>query len=146
MNRNQSLATRRNDNYLTNLFEDYAKDFFSPLLSEYEGFNPKVEVKETDKNYIVCAELPGMKENDINLSLRENSLVIEGEKKSERKEEEKGYYRSEFEYGSFYRTIPFSTDVDDQNVTAKYKDGVLEVTLTKKNDGKTKTQKIPIQH
>lgn len=144
MNRNQSLSTRRN---ISDLFEDYAKDFFSPVLNDYdETFNPKVEVKETDKTYVVCAELPGMKESDINLSLRENSLVIEGEKKTERKEEDKGYYRSEFSYGSFYRAIPFSNDVDDKNVTAKYKDGVLEVTLTKKNDGRNKTLKIPIQH
>jgi len=155
MNRNHNLTSSKRDHSLapfsrnlSDLFEDYARDFFSPAFSEDEGdFMPKIDVKETDTKYLVSAELPGISENNIKISLRENSLVIEGEKKSESKEEEeKGYYRSEIEYGSFYRTVPLKADVDDKNIEAKFQDGVLKVSLTKKNDGISKTIKIPIKH
>lgn len=152
MNRhqNKNLPTRRNEsglNTFSDLFEQYARDFFSPAFTDFGGdFSPKIDVKETDKNFLVTAELPGMKEEDVSITLRDNSLILEGEKKNESKQEEKGYFRSEIEYGNFYRTIPFSSDVDDKNVDARYKDGILTVTLTKKNDGMDKTVKIPIKH
>ena len=86
----------------------------------------------------------GMKEEDINLSLEDNCLIIQGEKKSERKSEEKNQFRSEFSYGSFYRTIPFRTDVDDNNIEASYRDGILKVDLVKKADGTERTKRIAI--
>lgn len=148
--RQQNLPTRRSEsglNTFSDLFEQYARDFFSPTFTDFGGdFSPKVDVKETDKQFLVTAELPGMKEEDVTITLRENNLILEGEKKKETKEEDKGYFRSEIEYGSFYRTIPFSADVDDKKVDARYKDGILTVTLNKKNDGKDKTVKIPINH
>lgn len=149
MNRQQNLPSRRNDSYLTpftELFEQYARDFFSPSLNEENNFSPRIDVRETIKTYVVTAELPGLKEEDINISLKENHLVLEGEKKNETKEERKGYFRSEIQYGSFYRTVPFDSDVDDKNVEAMFKNGVLTVTLFKKNDGREKTVKIPIKH
>lgn len=150
MNRNPNLPSRRNDYFgsFGDLFEQYAREFFSPVLSNNEAseFNPKIEVRETIKSFIVTAEIPGMKEEDITLRLRDNHLIIEGEKKNESKTEEKGYYRSEIQYGSFRRSIPFESDVDDKNIEASYKNGVLNVTLFKKNDGQDKTVKIPIKH
>lgn len=150
MNRQHNLPARRRESGLdtfSDLFEQYARDFFSPALSSGSGeFNPKIEVRETIKTYIVTAELPGMKEEDVSITLRDNNLILEGEKKNETKQEEKGYFRSEIEYGNFYRTIPIDADVDDKNVEAFYKNGVLTVTLVKKNDGKDKTVKIPIKH
>lgn len=148
--RNQNLPVRRND--ASDVFDRYARDFFSGVLAPFSGndsdtgFMPRVEVKETDKEYHVIAELPGMKESDIHLSLKENTLVIEGEKRSEKKSEGKGFFRSEFEYGDFYRAIPLNSDVDDKKVEANYKDGLLTISLIKKNDGKEKTVKIPISH
>lgn len=150
MHRNPNLPARRGESgfgSFGDLFEQYAREFFSPALSSEPGvFNPKIDVKETDKTYSVTAELPGMKEEDVNITLRENNLIIEGEKRNEFKKEDKGYFRSEIEYGSFYRSIPFEADVDDKSVEARYRDGVLKVTLTKKNDGKERTVKIPIKH
>ena len=150
MNRHNNLPARRRESGMesfTDLFEQYARDFFSPALSnEQRDFNPKIEVRETIKTYVVTAELPGMNEEDVSITLRENNLIIEGEKKSESKQEEKGYFRSEIEYGNFYRTLPIDADVDDKNVEAFYKNGVLTVTLIKKNDVKDKTVKIPIKH
>lgn len=147
--KNQNLPTRKSD--FSEIFDRYARDFFSGLTpfssGDLEGnFMPKVEVKESDKDYSVIAELPGIKESDINVSLKENTLIIEGERKSEKTVEDKGHFRSEFEYGNFYRAIPLLSDVDDKNVEASYKDGLLTISLSKKNDGKDKVVKIPISH
>lgn len=132
----------------SDFFDLYARDFFSPMLGEEntETFMPKVEVHETEKGYSVRAELPGLKEEDINLSLDDNCLILQGEKRSEKKDEDKYHFRSEFSYGSFYRTIPFRVDVDDNNVEATYRDGILQVDLQKKADGTERTKKIEIKH
>ena len=126
------------------MFQRFARDFFSPELdsSDY-GFRPRVEVEESEKGYRVSAELPGLEEKDISLSLKDNSLVLEGKRESSIKSDQAGLYRSEFSYGTFYRTIPLQEDVDDKNITATFTNGVLHVELVKKNDGIDKTRKIP---
>ena len=147
----KNLPVRRNQdrqNFFSDFFDLYARDFFSPMLGEEntETFSPNVEVQETEKGYSVRAELPGMKEEDINLSLDDNCLILQGEKRSEKKEEDKNHYRSEFSYGSFYRTIPLRVDVDDNNIEATYRDGILQVNLQKKADGTERTKRIEIKH
>ena len=133
-------------NVYSDLFDLYARDFFNPMMGEEksETFMPKIEVHESKKGYEVQAELPGMKEEDIHLSLEDNCLVIQGEKKSEKKEEGKKRAHSEFNYGAFYRTIPFRADVDNENIEATYRDGILHVSLHKKSDGTERTKKIAI--
>lgn len=131
------------------IFDRFRREFFSPDFFRADsegGFWPKVEVQETEKSLLVNAELPGISEKDINITLRDNNLVIEGEKKQESKKEEKGYTSSEFSYGSFYRAIPIQADVDTENVSATYKDGILCVTLNKLEESKQKTKKIEIKH
>lgn len=155
--RSQNVPVRRSGTDFSDVFDRWARDFFSsniipsglglsPWSEEGENFLPKIEVKESDKTYTVSAELPGMKEDDINVTLKENTLVIEGEKKSESKKEEKGFFRSEFQYGSFYRAIPLDTDVDSKNVDASYKYGLLTVTLNKLKESAERTHKIQIKH
>lgn len=142
---NRNLPSK---NDFGDLVERFQRDFLSPDIFKgvSDGFVPKVEVKENDDNYEVSAELPGMKEEDINITMKADSLVLEGEKKSERKEEDKGYYASEISYGSFYRTIPLKDDVDEENVKAEYKDGVLKIHLKKLAENKKKNKKIQINH
>ncbi len=147
-----SLPVNRKNQENRNLFSDffdlYARDFFNPMMGEEksETFMPKVEVHESEKGYEVRAELPGMKEEDINLSLEDNCLILQGEKRSEKATENKKQSRSEFSYGSFYRTIPFRVDVDNNNIEANYRNGILNVNLMKKADGTEKTKKIQIKH
>jgi HSP20 family protein len=139
------IPTQQRGDLFSDMFGRYAREFFAPYLdSEEKGFNPRVEVKETDKGYHVSAELPGMAEEDIKVSLKDNCLILEGTKESSFKDDQKGYYRSEFSYGSFYRTIPLQADVDDKNVEANYDKGVLTIELIKKADGIEKTRKIAI--
>lgn len=151
-NRNQ--LTRRNDNSLGEIFDRYARDFFSPYLENFEEpgnrsfrsaeFMPKIEVKETKKGYRVSAELPGLKEEDIQLSLEGNSLVLQGEKREEKTEDEEGRWRSEVSYGRFYRSIPLQDDIDNESIQANYDQGVLKIELKKKNDGEGNRKRIAI--
>ncbi|MGM0568691.1 MAG: Hsp20/alpha crystallin family protein [Elusimicrobiota bacterium] len=99
---------------------------------------PALDVKEERDRIIVKAELPGLKKEDVNISLEDNTLVINGEKKHEEKKEDKGYYYRECSYGSFQRAVNLPAKVKDEKVDASYKDGVLRITLPKAQETKTK--------
>lgn len=133
---------------------DMFDDFWSgtPLSRRWDeaarpmaDFNPRMDVKETDKTFEVMAELPGVKKEEIQLSLADNTLTMRGEKKSERKEEKAGWHRTECSYGSFYRAVEFPTPVDEEKVRADYKDGVLTVTVEKSVESVKKMRKIDIR-
>jgi len=93
---------------------------------------PAVNISEEDKNITVEAELPGMESKDIDIALQNNMLVLQGEKKFENEQNQGNYQRIERSYGSFYRTIPLSASVDEDKVKASFKNGILTVTLPKK--------------
>ncbi len=128
---------------MSNMLRKFNRDLES-FDSDVASFSPKVELKEKEKGYVVRAEIPGMKENDINVTLKDNSLVLEGERKSESEEEKEGYYSSEFSYGSFYRAIPISEEVNPDTVKASYKNGILVVELEKVKPSAHKSKKIQI--
>ena len=102
------------------------------------GWMPSIDVFEKDGKLMVKAELPGMKEEDIDVSVSDNSLIIRGEKKSESEVNEENYYRSERSYGSFYRSIPLPSKVEADKIEANFEDGVLEVSLPKSAEVKPK--------
>lgn len=148
--KNQSLTTRTQNplsswqREMNSLFDRFNRDLWD--TSEFGGgeFSPRIEVKERDKGYVVCAEVPGIKESDISVTLRDNNLVLEGERKSESRSEEEGFYRSEFSYGSFFRSIPLGDEVNPDSVRASYKDGILTVEMDKIKPSSHKSKKIPI--
>jgi HSP20 family protein len=92
---------------------------------------PSVDIKETDKEIIVKADLPGMKKEDIEVSLDNNILTIKGEREFEKEEKEKDYVRVERSYGSFYRSFNIGVPVKEDEIKASYKDGVLEIVIPK---------------
>jgi len=106
------------------------------------GWTPAVDLYEDKDNLIVKAELPGMKKEDIDISLHDGMLTVSGERKAEQKTEAAGAYRSERFEGRFQRTFSLPTLVKSDAVTAAYKDGVLTVTLPKAEEAKPK--QIPI--
>jgi HSP20 family protein len=108
------------------------------------GTFPIVDIKNHEKEIEIQAELPGVSEKDVDLSLSDNSLIIKGEKKHETEEEEKGYYRMERSYGSFERTIPLPVEVDRDKVEATFKNGILNICLPKTKEAIAHTKKIPI--
>jgi len=95
------------------------------------GWAPAIDVFEKDDRFVVKAELPGMEEKDIDVSVVGNRLIIKGERKAESEVEKEDYYYSERSYGSFSRSIDIPSDVDAKKIEANYEDGVLEVTLPK---------------
>ena len=106
------------------------------LPVEERGWMPAVDVFEKADKFVVKAELPGIKEEDIHVSVVGDTLSIRGEKKTETEVKEEDYYRSECSYGSFYRSIPIPSNVNADKISAGFEDGVLEVTLPKLTKGK----------
>ena len=105
----------------------------SQLLS---GWTPALDLYEEKDCFVVTAELPGMKREDIEVSMHEGSLSISGERKSEQKRKDNEVYRAERFFGRFQRTITLPTAVAADKVKAQYKDGVLTVTLPKTEEAK----------
>ena len=108
------------------------------------SFMPRIEIKDRGTSYLVVAEVPGMSDKEMSVTVRDNCLILEGEKKEEHKEEKKGYYRSELNYGSFYRAIPLSEEIDPEKISASYKNGMLRVQIEKTPETQRKSKKIPI--
>ncbi len=113
----------------------------SQLLS---GWNPAVDLYEDKDNVIVKAELPGLKKEDIEVSINDGVLSISGERKSEAKFEDAETHRSERFVGRFQRTLTLPADVKGDEVKAQYKDGVLTVTLPKAEEAKPKQIEVSI--
>lgn len=105
-------------------------------------WSPAVNVREDENNFYIEAELPGMKKEDIDLEIEQNSLCIKGDRKFEKKEEGENYHFVERSYGSFYRSFSLPSNVDAEGISAEYKDGVLQVTVPKKEEVKPKKVEI----
>ena len=109
------------------------------------ALSPDVDFSETDGGYKISAELPGLDEKDIELTLSDNVLMLKGEKKEEREEKDKGYYLSERSYGTFQRAFRLPNDVDATKIDTKFSKGVLTVNLPKSAEAKAKTRKIEVK-
>ncbi|MHB1346722.1 MAG: Hsp20/alpha crystallin family protein [Candidatus Humimicrobiaceae bacterium] len=105
-------------------------------------WSPEVDIKETEKDVIVKADLPGIKMEDIDVSVDDNQLVIKGERKFEKEERDKDYVRVERSYGSFYRSFDVGVPIKADNVKASYTDGVLEITIPKAEVKKPKKVEV----
>lgn len=108
------------------------------------SFIPAAEMTETPEAVQLKLEIPGMEARDLNVEVTADSLTINGERKSEIKTEEEGFTRTEFRYGKFHRVIPLPVQVDNTNVAAEYKDGILNLTLPKAEEEKNKVVKVSI--
>jgi HSP20 family protein len=95
------------------------------------AWSPPVDIYETDDALVLKAELPGFSKDDINIEMKEHTLVIKGERKREDELKEGSYHRTERVYGAFQRSFLLPTTVDQEKVKASYKDGVLELRLPK---------------
>lgn len=135
------------------LFDDFFSDFgtgrfLPPATRSFLGVGkwPSIEVNETDNEYQVTAEIPGMEEKDVDLALKDNVLTISGEKRVDNQspQDDKARRVSEHFYGRFERVIPFDTEIDADKVAAKFKAGVLTVILPKNPKAQDKGRRIQI--
>ena len=113
-------------------------DLVVPSTGFFEGWTPAVDVHEDKDKYVVKAEVPGMKKEDIDVSLDGSTLTISGERKHEQERKEDETYRSERFFGRFQRNITLPAAVDASKIDANYKDGVLTITLPKSEEAKPK--------
>ena len=125
-------------------FDETANPDFPASAATNGTWHPNVDVYETENSYVLKADLPGVNKEDIKIDINNGALTLKGEKKFEEKTEKDNYMRIERSYGSFTRTFALSDKVDSENIKAGYKDGVLEVTLPKKEEAKPKEIKVEI--
>jgi HSP20 family protein len=104
----------------------------------FADFMPAVDIQETDGEFIVKADLPDVKKEDVKVRVQEGVLAIEGERRQEKEEKGKRFHKIEREYGKFVRRFALPTDVDPEKVRAEFKDGVLNVMLPKAPTAKPK--------
>jgi HSP20 family protein len=124
-------------------FEDVFGRPFLPSMwrrtpIEETGWAPAIEVFEKEDKFVVKAEIPGIKEEDIDVSVMGDTLTIKGERKAESEVKQEEYYCCERSYGSFSRSIALPSTVDTKKIEASYEDGVLEISLPKAAEVKPK--------
>lgn len=137
---------RKNDPF-TDFFGDWDQPLFgTSLLPQFDktlasvrDFYPAVDVSEDGNSIIVNADVPGLKKEDIQLSIENNVLTIRGERKHEEEKKEKNFHRVERSYGIFERRIDLGASVDEAKADASYQDGVLKIVLPKGEDRKRKS-------
>jgi len=108
-------------------------------------FSPQIDVKETETAIEITAELPGMDERDIDVSLDRDILILKGEKKEEKEEKDKNYWHVERCYGSFHRSIPLPEQVEKEKIEAAFQKGVLHITVPKTTKATPAGKKIAIK-
>ena len=126
------------------LLEDFMGGFaLEPFGKE---FTPRVNVTEDDQKVYISAELPGLDDKEVEVTLSDNALTIRGEKKQEREEKDgKNVHCVERSYGYFQRSIPLQCEIDSDNVDAVFKKGVLNITLTKTKAEQGKSKRVTIR-
>ncbi len=144
--RSSPSLTRPSSLFDESLFPSrFFDEFFDWGFGREGEFRPKVDVVDKDSEYLVTAELPGLEEKDIDVSLDEHGLTLRGEKREESKEEGEDYTRMERSFGSFHRFIPLASRVDRDKVKARFRNGVLRIHLPKAEEARRKSRKIRIE-
>lgn len=112
------------------------ENFEQPLAAE--NFLPPVDISEDDHNITLQAEIPGVKQEDLNITLENNVLTISGERKFKEEEKKENFHRIERRYGKFTRSFTLPASVDPENVNAVFENGLLKITLAKREEFKPK--------
>ncbi len=128
---------------LNRLFGTYARPYEKEALKVAE-WAPAVDIQETETEYLVKAELPEVEKQDVKVTVQENVLTIQGERKQEKEEKGKKFHRVERSYGTFLRTFTVPEDVDATKVAADFKEGVLKIHLPKTERPRSKAIEVKL--
>lgn len=145
---NPFTLLRRMTDEMDRIFEDFEiRRPFALLRPEVRAVEwaPAIELFEKDGKLFVRAELPGLKKEDVKVEVTEEFLVLQGERKQEKEEKEKGYIRTERFYGTFYRQIPLPEGAKPELAKAVFKDGVLEIELPLEVKKPIEARQLPIE-
>lgn len=145
--RSRSTDITNNRGNMENIFEEFFNDFnrlSSPLLSETmrASLLPRLNISEADNKYLIEAELPGVKQNDLELKLDNNILIIKGKTEENNENKERNYFMRERYYGSFQRSLTLPNNTNEDDINATFKDGILNIEITKKLENSTKKIKV----
>jgi HSP20 family protein len=119
----------------------YFGDFSNFGFNFTENFFPRIDISEEKENLVVTAEIPGVNKENIKITLQDNILTIEGEKKKDVKESDKNFHRTERVFGTFKRSFTLPSEVDSEKVDAKFENGILNIQI-KKLEPKAKSGKV----
>jgi len=143
------LTVRPSTKDVTRPFESLFEDFFNlPALRRWDvsdSFLPKVDIRETEEEVELTFEIPGMKRDDIKVTLNGDQLTISGERKLDREDKDSGYVRREISTGSFSRSFTLPDYVNRDKISADYKDGLLTVGLAKLEEVKPKEIEVKVK-
>ena len=129
---------------LNRLFGDAPSQRAGEDMMSFSGWSPAVDVQETDKEYVIKADLPDVKKEDVKVELLDGALTIEGERQQEKEEKGKKFHKIEREYGKFLRRFALPNEVDASKVQAEFKNGVLNVHLPKSITAKPKAVAVKV--
>lgn len=141
---NRELSIVRDE--MNRLFDE----FFSLAPERRRGllegeWQPSIDIAETNESVVVTAELPGVSQDDVSITVMNNILTLKGEKKEEKEIKKENYHRIERNYGSFQRFVSLPTDVQSDKAKATYKDGILTITIPKTESAEPKSIKINVE-
>jgi HSP20 family protein len=125
------------------LFSEEMDRILAQMQRAMGAWSPAIEVREQEGNLLITAELPGLRKEDVKVHIDGDTLVLEGERKQEKEEKREGYYHSERNYGTYYRSIPLPEGAKTEQTAARFENGVLEVRIPTP-EGRAKRQDIPI--
>lgn len=134
------IRSRMND-----LFDTSLSNFFGDTPARTRGYAPEVDIVENDNEFVIHADLPGINPKEVHLDVRGNTLTISGERKEEREKKDKNYYRAERYFGSFQRSFTLPEGIDQNKISAQYKNGVLNVTIPKGEASRPKQIEINVE-
>lgn len=140
-----NLFQRNMNDLFDSFFEGFDLEPFNAYRGSAETFTPKLEVVESEKEFTISTELPGLDEKDIEVSLEGDVLTVKGAKKEEHEEKKTGYYRSERSYGMFQRSVVLPESINTGDVKAEVKKGVLKISLPKKPEAQIEHKKIEVK-
>ena len=127
---------------MNRLFEDY-----SPARTEEKNivagsWAPSVDIYEAENELVLTAELPGIKEEDIEIKLEDNTLTIKGDRNFEKETKEENYHRIERSYGSFFRSFTLPAYIDQEKIEAEHENGILKISMPKKHEAKSRKVRV----
>lgn len=127
-------------------FDDFFRgDLFDTSSFLSHTWSPAIDVSETNDTYVIHAELPGVKKDEVKITMHDNLITIRGEKKNEVEKKAENYHRIERSYGTFERSFSLPGTVKSDSIEAKYDDGVLTITLPKTEDAKEKVVDVKVK-
>jgi HSP20 family protein len=131
---------------MNRLFDDFFTGWPERRKGLLDGeWAPSIDVAETENEVVVTAELPGIKQDEVDITITDDVLILKGEKKEEKEIKKENYHRIERSYGSFQRSVSLPTGVQSDKAKASYKDGILKINVPKAEEAKPKQIKINVE-